>query len=394
MTENLTRTAVDEAVEVVRAHTLDHARHDGFYCLCGAGSFASYNGQRKHEAAMRRRAFAALPLGMTPEQVLAIAARIAEVEAIADAAEPAEVEETAPVVTVERLVADTLRLGYRTVREYVEAPGREIGQVTPWTLDRAERAFAREVERTRLHDDPPVPTVSADGLVHLMSDALLDACGTAPSGGLHLAPDTTPERITCPACRRLLDEADVSPTVEERATVRIRARELRRGDLVVDSLGEVQYAAFDTDAGTHIRDGALVRVWTAIRDQERGLPPVLTVPAERELLVLRPMSEEGRELATRAGWVDAPDRAQQGDDSTVIVLDGFRPHVDTTVRCLGCGQLITVNVDGDTECGGAGEGTCDALDGHAGPVEDSHHDAADAAHDALLGYQLAHEARA
>jgi hypothetical protein len=228
------------------------------------------------------------------------------------------------------------------------APGREIGQVTPWTLDRAERAFAREVERTRLHDDPPAPVV----------------------------------------------EADLPPTEENRVTVRIRARELRRGDLAVGPTGFAAYAVFDTDAGTHIRDGALVRVWTAIRDQERGLPPVLTVPAERELLVLRPMSEEGRELATRAGWVDAPDRAQQGDDSTVIVLDGFRPHVDTTVRCLGCGQLITVNVDGDTECGGAGEGTCDALDGHAGPVEDSHHDAADAAHDALLGYQLAHEARA
>jgi hypothetical protein len=259
------------------------------------------------------------------------ARRVAEVEAIADAAEPAEQEVPAPIVTVEQLVADTLRLGYRTVREYVEAPGREVGQVTPWTLDRAERAFAREVERTRLHDDPPAPVV----------------------------------------------EADLPPTEENRVTVRIRARELRRGDLAVGPTGFAAYAVFDTDAGTHIRDGALVRVWTAIRDQERGLPPVLTVPAERELLVLRPMSEEGRELATRAGWVD-----------------GFRPHVDTTVRCLGCGQLITVNVDGDTECGGAGEGTCDALDGHAGPVEDSHHDAADAAHDALLGYQLAHEARA
>jgi hypothetical protein len=39
-----------------------------------------------------------------------------------------------------------------------------------------------------------------------------------------------------------------------------------------------------------------VRVWTAIRDQERGLPPVVEVPAGRELRVLRPVSEEGREL--------------------------------------------------------------------------------------------------
>jgi hypothetical protein len=37
-------------------------------------------------------------------------------------------------------------------------------------------------------------------------------------------------------------------------------------------------------------------VWTAIRDQEEGLPPTLVMRAERELLVLRPLSAEGREL--------------------------------------------------------------------------------------------------
>lgn len=42
---------------------------------------------------------------------------------------------------------------------------------------------------------------------HLMSDDLLDACGTAPQGrGLLLIPDTASERITCPACRLLLVE--------------------------------------------------------------------------------------------------------------------------------------------------------------------------------------------
>jgi hypothetical protein len=51
---------------------------------------------------------------------------------------------------------------------------------------------------------PPSPRPTAE-LVHLMSDDLLDACGTAPHGeGLHLAPETTPERITCAACRKLL----------------------------------------------------------------------------------------------------------------------------------------------------------------------------------------------
>jgi hypothetical protein len=99
-------------------------------------------------------------------------------------------------------------------------------------------------------------------------------------------------------------EQDVPPTGEDRVTVRIRAVELRPGDLVVDSLGEVQYAAFDVDTADH--GGGLlphlVTVWTAVRDQERGLPPRITVPAARELLVERPVSAEGRELIARAGW--------------------------------------------------------------------------------------------
>jgi hypothetical protein len=200
--------------------------------------------------------------------------------------------ERAAIVTVEQLVADTLNLGYATVAAYLAAPGREVGQVTPWTLDRAERAFAREVESRRLHDDPAPAT---DGLVHLMSDTLLDACGTAGPGGLHLAPSTTPERITCPACLPLV-EADVPPTADERVTVPVRASELRPGDLVVDSLGEVQYAAFDTDAPGTPGNPQQVLVWTAIRDQERGLPPVIRLRPERELLVLRLVSAEGREL--------------------------------------------------------------------------------------------------
>ncbi len=40
--------------------------------------------------------------------------------------------------------------------------------------------------------------------VHLLSEDLLDACGTAVSGSLELAPFTTPERITCPLCRPLI----------------------------------------------------------------------------------------------------------------------------------------------------------------------------------------------
>jgi hypothetical protein len=196
------------------------------------------------------------------------------------------------------------------------------------------RKLARDEERARHEEAATRRAVAAedgtDGLVHLMSDALLDACGSAGPGGLHLAPSTTPERITCPrclvlaveeeverlgyedadaylrACGRSVElreryaaataEADLPPTDEDRIAVPIKARELRVGDLVVGPTGFVAYAVFDTDAGTHIADGRLVRVWTAIRDQERGLPPVVEVPAERELRVLRPLSEEGREL--------------------------------------------------------------------------------------------------
>jgi len=43
-------------------------------------------------------------------------------------------------------------------------------------------------------------------LVHLLSEDLLDACGTAVPGGLELAPFTTPERITCPLCQLLVNE--------------------------------------------------------------------------------------------------------------------------------------------------------------------------------------------
>jgi hypothetical protein len=197
-----------------------------------------------------------------------------------------------------------------------------------------DRKLARDEERARHEEAATRRAVDAedgtDGLVHLMSDDLLDACGSAGPGGLHLAPSSTPERITCPrclvlgveeeverlgyedadaylrACGRSVElreryagataEADLPPTDEDRVAVPIKARELRVGDLVVGPTGFVAYAVFDTDAGTHIADGRLVRVWTAIRDQERGLPPVVEVPAERELRVLRPLSEEGREL--------------------------------------------------------------------------------------------------
>lgn len=165
------------------------------------------------------------------------AKRVAEVEAIADAAEPA-----APAITSrEELIARQIARGVSPERAAMIADARDLLQA----------------ELTR--NAPAIAAV-------------------------------------------LADEADVPPTDEERVTVRIRASELRPGDLVVDSLGARRFAAFDVHrAGS---SAPHVKVWTAIRDQEDGLPPTLVMRAERELLVSRPMSEEGRELAARAGWFD------------------------------------------------------------------------------------------
>jgi hypothetical protein len=110
-----------------------------------------------------------------------------------------------------------------------------------------------------------------------------------------------------------MPEYDLPPTDEERVTVPIRARELRPGDLVVDSLGGHQYAAYDTDAPATPGNPQQVLVWTAIRDQENGLPPVIRLRPEQELLVLRPMSTEGREIAAAAGWLsDCPATDPEG----------------------------------------------------------------------------------
>lgn len=62
-----------------------------------------------------------------------------------------------------------------------------------------EHADALAEDRARTAD-------AAQQLVHLLSDDLLDACDTAAPGGLKLAPFTTPDAITCPACLPLVDE--------------------------------------------------------------------------------------------------------------------------------------------------------------------------------------------
>lgn len=250
--------------------------------------------------------------------------------------EPVEVvAEVAPAGLVER-VAATLAptiVPIESVRPFgdgralVTVSDRVIGDpdryADPDTINARAYSARGVLARAGFRETPSGAQVIVDDS-HLMSDDLLDACGTAGPGGLHLVPSTTPERITCPACLPLAEEeaavdalaatpaeadrirasrarkraevveADVPPTGEERVTVPIRASELRPGDEVIDSLGERQYAAFDVQQAGSVAPH--VKVWTAIRDQENGLPPVVVMRAERELLVLRPLSEEGREL--------------------------------------------------------------------------------------------------
>lgn len=274
--------------------------------------------------------------------------------------------------------------------------------------DRIMRERAADLDALPTDDEAETRTDAehAAGLVHLLSDDLLDACGTAAPGGLELAPFTTPERITCPAClplaeaervrtvdadhaealdevaehatpaerlaarhgvtpaevtataREVVSEALATATVEryrapsgnrdedrfravhpacgwrslgwhsnrtvegrrlaerdaqqhrcaevderraadadtasgtdaDRVTISARARDLRPGDLVVDVLGTRQYAAFDVQAAGS--SAPHVKIWTAVADQERGLPPVLILSAGRELLVSRRLTPE------------------------------------------------------------------------------------------------------
>lgn len=79
-------------------------------------------------------------------------------------------------------------------------------------------ATAREVVEEALALVEPVE------VVHLGDEYLLDACGTAPRGvGITTAPFTTPERITCPACRPLIEQQRIE-TVEADHTEALVAR--------------------------------------------------------------------------------------------------------------------------------------------------------------------------
>jgi hypothetical protein len=212
-----------------------------------------------------------------------VARRVAQVEAIADAAEPVEEDEPGdPTINLGTRVAAALSGSIVPVASITaRQPGQVLVTVSDRVIGNPDRYESGSVVNARAYSARGIlaragfrgtPT-GGDGVFvedsHLMSDDLLDACGTAPQGrGLLLIPDTATasELITCPRCLLLavdgdvqrlgytsaaryladrpelrervevaadepdstapipvdLGEADVPPTADERVTVRIR----------------------------------------------------------------------------------------------------------------------------------------------------------------------------
>lgn len=94
------------------------------------------------------------------------------------------------------------RCGASTDQECRTASGR----VTQPHQTRVDRAVAQYVAVKDMQ--PATGQLEDQPLVHLMDADGLDTCGTAPAGRLVTAPDTTPERITCPRCRELMAKAE------------------------------------------------------------------------------------------------------------------------------------------------------------------------------------------
>jgi hypothetical protein len=156
-------TAGDDARrEAARHAEVDLDRHDGIYCLCGAGSFASYNGFAKHRAAMRRRAAAYLPAGEFLDAAPAPLVEVLDGEFRHD--EHGARYWTAEEVAAERRVEEAAVLGgyglpaaraqeearpVHYTREQIEARFREVDTFV-LTLGPADRAYDPETGDTFL----------------------------------------------------------------------------------------------------------------------------------------------------------------------------------------------------------------------------------------------------
>lgn len=65
---------------------------------------------------------------------------------------------------------------------------------------------------------------------------------------------------------------------------RIKATDLVPGTIVRDETGARLFAAFDVDWHGPA-EAPVVRIWTAIRDQDAGQPAQITMPADADLFV-------------------------------------------------------------------------------------------------------------
>jgi hypothetical protein len=268
------RPALDAYGEAISAHGQTYG--DTPACECGA-PFSTRRGVGLHVSAMHKRA----------EREYTAAAAIARHKH-----RPGEVA----------AVLNTLAAQYR---EQVAARELSAAEVV---VESERRAAAGEPVATLAELEETIAALDAPEPVHYTREQIAARFREVDEFVLILGPDDRaydPEtgdtllggvtvryargEFPGPAYTATIErpEADVPPAVEDRAEFTIPARELRASDRLVGPTGFDALSVFDTDAGTHIADGRPVRVWTAISDQERGLPPVVEFPADRELLVSR-----------------------------------------------------------------------------------------------------------
>lgn len=97
-------------------------------------------------------------------------------------------------------------------REHIEAHDHHLCEETPDVWPCKNVVAARRNRRLRRLRDLRDADEAGRRVRHLMNDALLDACGLAPAGGLVVTPVLGD--VTCPACRKIsVQPANVTPDV-------------------------------------------------------------------------------------------------------------------------------------------------------------------------------------
>lgn len=130
--------------------------------------------------------------------------------------------------------------------------------------------------------------------VHLMSDDLLPACGsTGDASGVSVAPWTTPERITCSACRPLIEPArEADYAAQEAETARIEelcSVAAKAHEVAMNTKGRGKGAAFAAraDALDALREAALPEEATNVDALDLALGGTTVEAIENRYLALR-----------------------------------------------------------------------------------------------------------